>query len=153
MPVDLSIKIDVKDALAALDKLDDPRLPARIGERVAREVVLPRLMQYPPKSGRPMSFVSDKSRKYFFAALKAGQIQVPYRRTGDLGRMWTQTPSSDGLTLTSGVPYSERVIGQRQAAYFKGVWPTTEMVARACEPDAALAATAEIVQTIGNAAP
>ncbi len=153
MPVDLSIKIDVKDALKALDSLDDPRLPARIAGRVAREVVLPRLMQYPPKSGKKQPFVSDKSRKYFFAALKTGAINVPYRRSGDLGRMWAQQPDSDGMTLTSGMPYSEMVLGPRQAAYFKGTWPTTEQIARACEPEAALAATAELVETIGNAAP
>ena len=35
---------------------------------------------YPPQSSRPQPFVSARQRRGFFAKLRAGQIDVPYRR-------------------------------------------------------------------------
>lgn len=42
--------------------------------------------KYPPKSEKHIEFVSDKQRGWFFANLKEGKLQLPYRRTGTLGR-------------------------------------------------------------------
>lgn len=137
-------------------KLTSPTLPATIGQRIAKEVVLPKLAQYPPASRRKQPFVSSQQRKYFFAALRSGSIAVPYRRSGALGKPdnWSQAQAGGTRTLTSKQPYSDLVRGdKKQAAYFKGVWPTVDQVARASEFDAALVATAVLVETIGNAGP
>ena len=155
--IDITVTITgIAEAQAALDRVVAPGLPLVIARRVAKEAVLPKLAQYPPASGRRQPFISDKSRKYFFAALRSGQITVPYRRSGDLGKPdnWTQTPGSDSLTLTSTKSYSDLVRAKgKQAAYFKNVWLTDEQVARACDADAALIATAVLVETIGGAGP
>jgi hypothetical protein len=44
-------------------------------------------------------FKSDKQRRWFFAALRDGEIQVPYQRTGELASSW----QSDVQTGPAGV--------------------------------------------------
>ena len=146
----------VADVIDALDRVSAPGVPQEIAQRVAKEVVLPKLAQYPPASRAKQPFVSDKSRRYFFAALRSGALVVPYRRSGALGKPdnWTQTPSGDGLTLTSQMEYSGLVRSKgKQANYFKGNWLTDEDIAEASSFDAALAATAVLVEIIGSAGP
>lgn len=149
----LSVKVDATDALKALDRLDDPALAEDMATYVAEQVVLPKLAQYPSRSGKKQPFVSDKSRRFFFAALRSGQIRLPYRRTGDLGSQWQRLPFAHGILLQSGVDYSEIVIGENQGAYFKGNWSSVLQTAQALEGDAALAATAFLVEKIGDAGP
>lgn len=152
--IGLDIKVDVAAAIAALDRLDDKRIPFTVAEAVANEVVMPNLAKYPGQSHAKQPFVSDRSRKYFFAALRSGQLVVPYRRTGQLSGNWQRVPYSDGLALRSGAPYSDLVrTAGKQARYHAGNWPTTEDIARQSEADAALAATAAIVKIIGDAGP
>ena len=83
-------------------------------------------------------------------AIRRGDIQIPYRRTGDLGTKWAKQPFNGGMVLRSEVGYSEIVIGEQQAEYFKGTWPTLSKTISDLEGDIALAAAAEIVETIGN---
>ncbi len=149
----LSVKIDIADALKALDRLDDPALAEDMATYVAEQVVLPKLAQYPGRSGKKQPFVSDRARRYFFAALRSGQIRVPYQRSGDLGSQWQRLPFAHGILLQSGVDYSEIVIGENQGAYFKGNWPSLIQTAQVLEGDAALAATAFLVEKIGDAGP
>lgn len=150
----LSVEITgLNDVERTLTRLQSPALRGVIAARIAKEVVLPKLAQYPPASGRKQPFVSAKSRKYFFAALRSGALVVPYRRSGALGKPdnWTQVQTGGTLTLTSRQPYSDMVRTKgKQAGYFKGVWPTTDQVAAACLPDAALVATAVLVETIAT---
>ena len=144
----------IDDVQKVLSKVTDASMPGTITKRVATEVVLPKLAQYPSPSGRKQPFVSAKSRKYFFAALRSGQIAVPYRRSGDLGKPdnWAQALSGSTLTLTSLMKYSDLVRTKgKQAAYFKGVWQTDEEIAQSCLFDAGLVATAVLVETIGGA--
>lgn len=89
----------------------------------------------------PMQFRSPRQRRGFFAALRDGRIQVPYRRTGNLGRMWSKriTRSGDGVegevgsnarSRTGGQAYGPYVIGsETQAQYHYGRWRTDEDVA------------------------
>jgi hypothetical protein len=151
----LTITITIDDAIRALKRLEDSRLPTKIAEAVANEVVLPALVKYPAASRRTQPFVSAKQRKYFFAALRRGQIEVPYRRTGDLGSRWAKQPFGGGLALRSTIGYSELVVGDggKQAAYHRGTWPSMTETAKRSEADAALAATAIVVKTIGDAGP
>jgi hypothetical protein len=134
-------------------RITSPAMPAKIASRIATEVVLPKLAQYPPASRKKQPFVSSQQRKYFFAALKSGAIAVPYRRSGALGKPdnWAQVQAGNTLTLTSNQKHSDLVRGdKKQAKYFKGVWPTVSQVAAACSSDAALVATAVLVEAIGR---
>lgn len=153
--ISLDVTITGIDEVARmLARVTDPALAGVIVKRVADEVVVPKLAQYPSPSGRKQPFVSDRSRKYFFAALRSGRIAVPYQRSGDLGAPdnWEQSLSGDTLTLTSRMDYSDLVRTKgKQATYFKKVWLTDEQIAQACLFDAGLVATAVLVETIGDA--
>lgn len=93
-----------------------------------------RLAVYPPQAHKGLGgFKSDKQRRFFFAALRSGQIQVPYRRTGTLGRRWTstveQTPGDLIGTVGNNTIYGPYVMDpERQAWMHKGVWQTTQDV-------------------------
>lgn len=150
----ITIRLDIDAAAAqrALDRLDEHALTPRVAERIEKEVIRPALMQYPAPSGKKQAFASDKARKFFFAAVRDGRITVPYRRSGALGRDWQRTPTADGVTLTSTRPNSDLVRTQgKQAKYHKGTWPTDQQIVREREGDAALAATAELVEAIREA--
>lgn len=63
--------------------------------------------RYPAESHRPQPFKTDKQRRGFFAKLRSGEIEVPYRRgispgSETLGRKWTIAGSNAGLTQTIG---------------------------------------------------
>lgn len=127
------------EAARALELAASPDLGWAIAEAVATEAALPRLREYPPASGRPQPFRSDKARRWFFAALRSGAISVPYRRTGELGRRWLHLRSGgDGLVYNS-QSYAELVQGEKQADYFRGVWQSVDEVADAVERQEAAA--------------
>lgn len=99
---------------------------ARTGARMQRE-----LSKYPEREARSAPFVSDKQRRYFFAALRDGRITVPYRRTGLLGRRWLFKVEGDpgGATLEVGndTPYGIYVqSAEHQAAIHRGIWHNTD---------------------------
>lgn len=93
-----------------------------------------RLAKYPPQVSRPQPFKTDKQRRFFFAALRDGRIQVPYRRTGTLGRKWTSDVAADGSQAVVGnnTPYGPLVMGtEKQARYHaQGGWRRVDQVAR-----------------------
>lgn len=151
--VDFSVKIDISQAQAALDALDPRALTLKIANAVADEVVLPALHKYPPQSGKKMQWASEKQRRFVMAQIRAGAIQVPYRRSGDYGRSFQKQQMGDGVNLVSGLAYAPYVRGPGQAAYHRGTWDTLEDLATQLEGDAALAATAAIVEAIGDAGP
>jgi hypothetical protein len=103
---------------------------------VAEKEVIPRLREYPPASRRPQPFRSAKSRRFFFAALRAGAITVPYRRTGDVGRRIGKDPFRGGIRVNLLSSHAEIVRGDGQAKYHKGTWPTVEEIARESEGEA-----------------
>ncbi len=148
MTADLKVTIDVTQALKALEAIDSPATRTAVATTVADEVVLPALHKYPPKSGKKMQWASDKQRRFFFAQLRAGAIQVPYQRTGDYGRSFEKQGISDGVALVSGLAYAPYVRGPGQAAYHKGNWTSLEELATSLESLAALAATAAIVEEV-----
>ena len=153
-----TIKIDATEVLAAFARVQDQAMVDRIAQAVTTEVRLPRLSaaQYPAASGAKQPFVSDKQRRYFFAALHRGEITVPYRRSGALGAAenWQQIPASDGLTLRSTRKYGALVRGAAdQAKYHRGTWPTDEDIVIASEDQAAQVATVVVIDAIGDAGP
>ena len=112
-------------------------LPPQIAEELATRVVIPRLQDYPPQSGKPMVFVSARQRRAFFAKLRAGLITVPYRRTYRLKESWTfARQGRDGGEVTPvGVSYARYVQGKPgQARYHRGNWADVEMIAQEVTP-------------------
>lgn len=133
---DIAITIpDLDKALRALS-YDAGQLGAEMANAVADEVVIPRLREYPPASGRGQAFRSAKARRFFFAALRSGAITVPYRRTGDLGRRVGKDPFRGGIHVNLLSNHAEIVRGDGQAKYHKGTWPTVAQVAKESEGEA-----------------
>lgn len=104
-----------------------------------------RITKYPPiMRGRSQPFRTEKSRRFFFWAMREGLIQVPYQRTGTYMRAWrlTRNPSrmakSDGYTLSAratqrGKDYTALVggnaAGEGQAAFHKdGGWGLAQAI-------------------------
>lgn len=100
-----------------------------------------RIAPYPGASRKPQPFRSAKQRRGFFARLRSGAIQVPYRRGSSpgsqtLGRRWNIQPQRLGATLQNTASYAGLVHGKaEQAKYHKGTWKTDEDVKESIERD------------------
>ena len=116
-----------------------------------------KIAQYPAESHRPQPFVSDKQRRGFFAKLRKGKIDVPYRRgaspgSQSLGRKWTIASSNGGLTVTVGnnVSYGPLVQGEKQTGYHATTgWRTVEQVMDA-ERETVVEYVSQELQRIAN---
>lgn len=93
----------------------------------------------PPPSGYHMVFKTDKQRRFFFAALRDGRISVPYRRTGNLGRLWVTSVSNSGADIRGEVgndisygPFVQSA--ESQAPIHQGRWRTAERVVEMMTP-------------------
>jgi len=79
---------------------------------------LPKDYPAPPRPGSAAPHWTDKQRRWFFWALKAGKIQVPYRRTGTLGRTFTTEVRVEGAGVLGAIgtatPYAPWVVGPPQ---------------------------------------
>jgi len=91
--------------------------------------------KYPksPPEGVFKGFVSAKQRRWFFAALREGRIEVPYKRTGTLGRSWTMKVDTniDGIEgwIGTNTIYAPWVQDRNwQAAIHQGRWQTAQDV-------------------------
>lgn len=145
-------KIDLSDLISKINSLTDADLMREIAQAVADEAVVPELAKEPFRSGKKQPFRSDKSRRFFFAALREGQIQVPYVRTGAIG-ISEKHPTSSGMDVVVPAAYSDLVrTAGKQAAYHAGTWPTDEDIAQKIEGDTAeLIATARVVEALDKA--
>ena len=97
-----------------------------------------KIAKYPPRRDVPQPFKSERQRRWFFAALRSGEIEVPYRRgqspgSEALGRKWTVKTRDNGLTAIVGnnVSYGPFVQGEQQASFMAARgWKTTDTVAQ-----------------------
>ena len=72
------------------------------------------------KQAYGVSFFSAKQRAYVMAAIRRGDITIPYRRTGTLAGGWrVQRGSKDYATITNNVPYAPYVQGIMQSRHEK----------------------------------
>ena len=127
-------------------------LQARLGRALSQAVlraamtratalVQQRLAVYPPQAHRGLGgFKSDKQRRFFFAALREGRIEVPYVRTGTLGRRWTTEIAGEGDDLVGTVgnqtSYGPYVMDRDlQAPMHQGVWPVAQEMAEQAAGD------------------
>lgn len=105
---------------------------------------------YPPQAHRKLGgFKSDKQRRYVMMLVRTGQ--VPYRRTGTLGRRWATKIESSSTNLVGTVgnntSYGPYVMDRGQQAWMhQGVWHTAQDVAER-NTEAVLGLFAEAVQT------
>jgi len=133
------------EALTALEAVNPQHLAQVIGVAVGEEA-RNLLATAPSASRKKQPFKSPQSRRFFFAALKRGQISVPYRRTGQLIRNWTVNPMANGALVSNSTPYAALVQSkQQQAAYHSGNWPTDQSVAEQLESSGKAADIAEEV--------
>jgi hypothetical protein len=126
-------KIDTSDLDAKLAGLDIRTMAQEIGVGVA-ESTRDLIAQYPTPARKKYPFVSAKQRMFVMAAIKRGQITVPFRRSGDLGRSWITEPTATGAELKNTRSYADLVHdAQQQAQYHKNTWPTDQSVATQME--------------------
>jgi ribosomal protein S7 len=59
--------------------------------------------------GKP--FFTDKQRRYFFAALRDGSIQVPYSRRNRIGNGWSVEIAGDFVIFKNSLSWATYVIG------------------------------------------
>ena len=117
--------------------------PVKLAVRTAALHVKGKVAVYPQQrrmtraSVYGSTFVSDKQRRYFFAALKRGEIEVPYRRgespkSETLGRRWTVNITNNGMRAVIGnnASYGPLVMDQdRQSVFMKAVgWRTVQEI-------------------------
>ena len=112
------------DHLAAVDVLRPPMEESLLS-------LQDDLTDYPPRPQRPYPNMlrTAKQRRYFFWALKAGVIQVPYVRTGKLGQSWSWKIETTGAGLRgvvgTNMGYAKWVQREdSQARIHRGNWLT-----------------------------
>jgi hypothetical protein len=69
------------------------------------------------------TFKSDKQRRYFFAALRDGRIQVPYHRRGKAGGIqstWNMEGRGAKVTITNRDPVSVWLYDNKRQSLFMG---------------------------------
>ncbi len=137
------IKVEESPELRiVIDKMVD-LLPYKAALKAGAMFLKGKLSKY-PKSNRltrasvyGQSFISDKQRSWFFAALAAGDLVVPYVRGSDkksetLSKGWAIAEENDGLRLRIGndTTYGAWVMGPgTQSRYMAAVgWQTTDQI-------------------------
>lgn len=124
----------VLNALEELGGTPPADLVALVGDAVARDGVMKRVINYPPMIRKAQPFKSAASRRWFFANLRSGAISVPYERTYRLQRGWQPFRTSTGAEVRNDVPYAGRVMGEDQSGYFADKsWFSVDRIARDVE--------------------
>jgi len=65
------------------------------------------------------TFQSDRQRRWFFAALNSGKIQVPYHRTGALSAAWEAKVAANEVTFSNNAAGAQFVVGVPQSRHEK----------------------------------
>lgn len=143
-----TVKLTITGLDDALRKLNIPEaeMKAKAGKAAALAVIAV-AKPYPGQSRKKQPFASDKSRRYFFAALRSGAITVPYRRTFALQDAWDYTITGDGADVVNNHPHAAFTIAPG-GKYHKGNWKTEEQIAKAAETAAGDAAEQAIVSLV-----
>lgn len=110
----------------------------KAGIKAAAIHVKGKIAEYPPRKHIPMRWKSERQRRWFFAALRSGAIDVPYKRGSSpgsegLGRRWTVKERDDGLSAVVGNNVSYGPFVQREDSQYwmhkASGWKTTARVA------------------------
>lgn len=123
---DSFIAVDVHglaEVQAKLKSLADAEIAAKATDETAK-YLKDVLKAYPPQQSisRQQAYpevggwFSEKQRRWFFAALNAGEIDVPYRRTQTLRNAWQIIGHGNTLILANETPYAAIVYGNSSGA-------------------------------------
>lgn len=145
--------IDMSDLISKINSLADADMARDLANAIADEAVIPELAKEPFRATRPKAiFVSARQRAFVIGAIRRGDIQVPYQRTGKIG-MSEKHPTTQGMDVISTAEYSDlvRTRGQ-QARVHQGVWEDTETIAARLESDVVeVIATAKVIEALDKA--
>jgi hypothetical protein len=134
---DVSIKIEGLDKLVSRLGRVGGLSGVRAAIKGAAIHVLNRMKEYPVARHAPQPFVSDRQRIGFFKRLRAGDIEVPYRRAQSPGSQsmkhrWAMRTEDNGLTAVVGnnASYARLVQDEeKQTKYHKTTgWGTVQGV-------------------------
>ncbi|MCX7937950.1 MAG: hypothetical protein N2545_00740 [Thermoflexales bacterium] len=122
MAVDIFVVLEDEPQIREiLDKLSSQSVRGLV-LRAIGEFVQGKLRRYPEytyvsrKEAYGQTFQSDRQRRWFFAALRRGELRIPYQRTGRLRRGWKVVHyGGDAYALENDTPYAGWVQGQQQA--------------------------------------
>ena len=127
-----------KELMRKLSKLTDLRF-LRPTMKTVGQHLKEKAKSYPGgNQHRPQPFKTAKQRRFFFAALRRGDIEVPYRRgvspgSENLSKRWhfKTDRGGTGVTLTNNASYAGLVMGpNEQTAYHAETgWKTTDQIA------------------------
>lgn len=131
--------VALDELIARLENADAvvmPELEAGIEQAATlvreAEATYPQRGEYHMFGDNPAPFFSLKQKKYFFWALRAGIIQIPYVRTGEYGEAWRTAVErvSRGIqaTISNASPIAKLLQGGpgEQARMFEGTWRAAE---------------------------
>lgn len=125
-------------------------------QREAAKFLQGKLQKYPPqtyvsrKQAYGKTWFSDRQRRWFFAALRAGEIDVPYRRTRHLRNAWEIMSVGNDVVLVNDMEYAPYVHQQATQSRMLRLrdWPTVEGVGHQWGKEAGRIATQVIVRRI-----
>jgi hypothetical protein len=120
---------------------------AKVGLKAAGLYVKGAASTYPPVRRRKVDtkLWTIKQRRYFFAALRKGEIVVPYTRgtapkSERAGARWAvdeRRIDAGRVTVGNNASYAPRLYDRKaQSWYHKGNWPTTTQIAKKTGPEA-----------------
>jgi hypothetical protein len=90
---------------------------------------------YPPyryvsrRQAYGVTFFTDRQRRWFFAALRSGELQIPYARTQRLRYGWRSTTYAPGqIRIVNDVPYTRYVQSKPEQSRMMRLigWDTAE---------------------------
>lgn len=136
--VNVSVRVEGLDALIRkLNSLGPRAIRPAIAEAATH--VKGVIATYPPqRTGRRQHLKTARSRRFFFAALRDGRIEVPYRRglspgSEAMGRRWTIQFRNQGKTaiVSNDASYVSLVHGHTEQSHFhkEGGWKTDRQIA------------------------
>src|SRR5688572_17480636 len=123
-----SIRIEGLEKLLAKVKSLGELKPVKAKIKLAGAHLAGKLKQYPPVRRGPQPFKTQKQRRFFFYAIDAGKIQVPYQRgqspgSRNLKQSWTVDTYNSGFTAQVGTnaPYARLVQSAPDQAHYHQV--------------------------------
>ena len=142
MPDGVTIEIKgLDEAVRKLENLTQLR-KVHAGIRAAGMYLKGKMAIYPARKHISIASLggwkSDKQRKWFFANLRAGTIDVPYRRgvspgSETLGKKWTSKYDKNKFQAEVGnnASYARLVMGEKQTEMMKRIgWKKVDVIAK-----------------------
>jgi hypothetical protein len=133
----LDIKVDLSGVQPLFKKVRDPAL-VQNALKAGALYLKGKASVYPPvRRKRVAQYWTDKQRRFFFYALKANLIQVPYRRGSSpgsqrLAQRWAIAIRGNSAVLGNNATYAKLVLGRKaeQSLYHRGNWDSVEDVVK-----------------------